>query len=198
MKDLFASVAKCQGPGEGGLTPTAFKMMDLVKLRPLPSFNVSTPLYTVLNYFQTGHAHLALVTTGRSILCLDQTAVPIVKLAGSTNEGETCIVDTDTFDGSRGGGEVLGIITLEDILEEIINEEILDEYDRESGMEADARATNDSTLLRMLRKQNPVAPPRDRTLSIEMGSPIGSPNQGKFKFKSWTVSASSSKYSELL
>jgi len=63
-----------------------------VPLRVLPSVATNVPLYDVLNEFQTGKSHMALV-------------------CNETNH-------------------VMGIITLEDIIEELIQEEITDETDQ--------------------------------------------------------------------
>ena len=42
-----------------------------IKLRPIPRMNAETPLYTALNYFQTGRSHMAVITHGKTVLYLD-------------------------------------------------------------------------------------------------------------------------------
>jgi CBS domain containing-hemolysin-like protein len=62
------------------------------KLRPLPTVPASMPLYDILNEFQTGKSHMALVRNSDS-------------------------------------QEIIGIVTMEDIIEELIQEDIVDETD---------------------------------------------------------------------
>ncbi|CAE7548115.1 CBSDUF5 [Symbiodinium natans] len=73
------------------------------RLSPLVLVHEDEPLYKVLDIFQTGHTHMALV------------------YPGGTDLGSN-VVPEDT--------RPLGILTLEDVLEELINEEIVDETDR--------------------------------------------------------------------
>ncbi|CAE6936687.1 MAM3 [Symbiodinium sp. KB8] len=97
--------------------PTTFLGYLLVKklitLRPEDAWPVSTqrlnplvmvledqPLYKILDVFQTGQTHMALVYPKGTAL------------------------------GSSSAATPLGILTLEDVLEELINEEIVDETDR--------------------------------------------------------------------
>eukprot|EP00731_Ephydatia_muelleri_P031854 Em0023g361a len=64
---------------------------------PPPTCLASTPLYDLLNQFQTGKSHLSLVYSDEP--------------------------------GENGEHTLLGIITLEDVMEELIGEEIFDETD---------------------------------------------------------------------
>lgn len=66
-------------------------MASKADIKELPSVPENTPLYTMLNIFQTGHSHMAAITSA----------------------DQRCI----------------GIITLEDIIEELLQEEIEDEMD---------------------------------------------------------------------
>lgn len=72
--------------------PDACVKVSEVPLRVLPAVASNVPLYDVLNEFQTGKSHMALV-------------------CNQTNH-------------------VIGIITLEDVIEELIQEEITDETDQ--------------------------------------------------------------------
>eukprot|EP01090_Pellita_catalonica_P015492 TRINITY_DN4214_c0_g1_i2.p1 TRINITY_DN4214_c0_g1~~TRINITY_DN4214_c0_g1_i2.p1 ORF type:complete len:253 (-),score=41.85 TRINITY_DN4214_c0_g1_i2:24-782(-) len=63
-----------------------------LKLFDIPTWTKTTPLYTVLDRFQKGRCHMAMVS------------------------------ETE-------GGQLIGIITLEDVIEELIQEEIVDETD---------------------------------------------------------------------
>lgn len=90
----------------------SLKVQDAMNTFPLV-FPDKLPLLDALNLFQTGKSHLALVTK-------------------KPNEVQ------DVFDGSglAENIKILGIITLEDVIEELIQEDIHDEADRESKLVA--------------------------------------------------------------
>ena len=82
VKELFAALRREDlrhgGPNDtGGPPPSARTIGDSIKLRPIPRMNASTPLYTALNYFQTGRSHMAVITRGKTVLYLDS-AVHVV------------------------------------------------------------------------------------------------------------------------
>jgi len=73
--------------------------LDTLDLVMIPQVTSNTPLYDLLNHFQKGKSHMAVV------------------------------IDPEDFT------TVLGIVTLEDIIEELLNVEILDENDTRNGEE---------------------------------------------------------------
>ncbi|KAJ3083762.1 hypothetical protein HK102_000918 [Quaeritorhiza haematococci] len=78
-----------------------------IKLSYLPMVDENTGLFEILHQFQEGRSHMAAVTGIRN-------QVPD---NGKGKERQTDV-------------EVLGIITLEDVIEELIGEEIIDEFDQ--------------------------------------------------------------------
>ncbi|XP_065837744.1 uncharacterized protein [Oscarella lobularis] len=80
-------------------------------LRPLPRVDHDMPLYTLLNEFQKGKSHMCQVWGPRSI---------------TTEDGDIEEVSVISNDDPK---ELIGVITLEDVIEELIQEEIIDETD---------------------------------------------------------------------
>lgn len=83
-------------------------LLNGTAFRKVPHIPMDMPLFTLLNLFQTGKSHLCVVT--------DQ---------------EFPADDTDDCDllETQSSEKLVGIITLEDVLEELIQEEIIDETD---------------------------------------------------------------------
>ncbi|CAG8716372.1 4140_t:CDS:1, partial [Racocetra fulgida] len=88
-------------------------------INPIITVEASTPLLDILNSFQEGKCHMAVVVKGSNIL---------------------------------------GIITLEDVLEELIQEEIYDESDtmskKTSGLNASINAIRNNKFKKMMKRTN--------------------------------------------
>ena len=85
-------------------------------LIPINYVDINMPLYDLLNQFQTGKSHLCIV-----IEVPAKNAVPAKTVYQSAD-----MADTSSM---RPGPKAIGIITLEDVIEELIQEEIIDDDD---------------------------------------------------------------------
>ncbi|EIM91873.1 DUF21-domain-containing protein [Stereum hirsutum FP-91666 SS1] len=125
--------------------PAKSQAVGSFKLSILPEAQPSINCFQALDYFQTGRAHLLLIS-----------ATP----------------------GQAGGA--LGVITLEDIIEEIISEEIVDETDRYEDNQSKKRAKRMTTAAVMRgiveRERRDTSVPGDRTPLLGAGGAgVGSP-----------------------
>ncbi|XP_022140974.1 DUF21 domain-containing protein At5g52790 isoform X3 [Momordica charantia] len=166
-------------------------------IRKVPRVHENLPLYDILNQFQQGHSHMAVVikshkevrepadsTTVDSNKPELETTTPITEMELGHIKLQISNICSNGDDNTNGKSmpdfdeDVIGIITLEDVMEELLQEEILDETDEyvavhnklKVNMSALRRSTSGSPGGPHLRWISPVASP----LSSYHHSPLSS------------------------
>lgn len=120
-----------------------------LQLRPLPKLSADTLMYDMLRLFETGRSHMAVLTKPTQPLTVQGTQPASDGFLMPFPHPEANMLDDVE-------GEAIGIITIEDVIEELLQEEIVDETDQFVDNMQTARV-NAAVL-------NSTLPPRLKTL----------------------------------
>ncbi|KAJ3054938.1 hypothetical protein HK097_000295 [Rhizophlyctis rosea] len=119
-----------------------------IKIRRLPRVTSTMPLFDILHVFEQGGSHMAIV--------VDEADSNDVEGAGGSVAGGSVNGDVETF-------KPLGVVTLEDVIEELLGQEIIDETDVFVDVATQAKVPRKVPLI--------AAPPLMRKVKSTPGTP---------------------------
>ncbi|KAK3447125.1 hypothetical protein EUGRSUZ_A02723 [Eucalyptus grandis] len=105
-------------------TPVKF-----MTIRRIPRVREDWPLYDILTLFRKGHSHMAIVLKSKEDVMEMYRDVPSRFRRAGNKDATISLEDLESLPGNLDE-EVIGIITMEDVMEELLQEEILDETDK--------------------------------------------------------------------